>query len=118
MNSDNGGTLLLGVRDDGTIRGINREYRLIDRSKRNRMAISSSLVTCFCPSSRPIIHFSSMKSNITSYPAERFTPSGSFPAEYPVYLDKRLYVRSGNQTLEMRGPDLVSYVKKRWPGKE
>jgi hypothetical protein len=36
------------------------------------------------------------------------------PATAPVYLDKHLFVRSGNQTIEMLGPDLVNYVNTRW----
>ena len=37
------------------------------------------------------------------------------PSDEPVYDDKRLYVRTFNQTLEMVGPDLVAYVAKRFP---
>ncbi|MDD8043413.1 MAG: DUF262 domain-containing protein [Verrucomicrobiota bacterium] len=118
MNSDNGGTLLLGVRDDGTIRGINREYRLIDRSKRNwdgYLLFLRNLLRSKLEADNPF-QFYEIQHHVVS--GREVCSIRVFPAEYPVYLDKRLYVRSGNQTLEMRGPDLVSYVKKRWPGKE
>ena len=36
------------------------------------------------------------------------------PADEPVYIDKRLYVRTFNQTVEMLGPDLVDYVARRF----
>lgn len=114
MNSFNGGVLLIGIRDDGTVRGIDSDYPLIDKGKSNwdgfslflnntlRMRLSSENVFLF-------------------YTIERHHAQGRDicmvrikPAPAPVYLDKHLFVRSNAQTIEMRGPDLVNYVATRW----
>ena len=42
-------------------------------------------------------------------------PAASTAGTTPAYLDKRLFVRAGPQTVEMLGPDLVQYVSSRFP---
>ncbi len=115
MNSAEGGVLLLGVRDDGSIRGINDEYAFVDRGKANWDGYQLFL--------HNVLRMRlSVENPFLVYDVERRSLHGRDlalvrvrPAPSPVYLDKHLFVRSGNQTIEMQGPDLVHYVALRWP---
>ncbi len=115
MNSADGGVLLLGVRDDGSIRGINDEYAAVDRGKANWDGYQLFL--------HNVLRMRlSIETPFLFYSVERRSLQGRDlvlirvrPAPAPVYLDKHLFVRSGNQTIEMQGPDLVHYVALRWP---
>ena len=117
MNSTSGGTLLIGVRDDGSIRGIEDEYAFADRGKanwdgyhlylsnmiRSRLAVPNVILLCKISRRRASAHDVCMVE--------------VSPASAPAYLDKRLFVRAGPQTVEMLGPDLVQYVSSRFPPK-
>ena len=115
MNSATGGSLLIGVADDGRVSGINAEYERADKSKphwdgyhlhlRNMLRSRISI-------ENPFKYYSITKHVVDGRDICRITVK---PSPAPVYIDKHLYVRSGNQTLEMRGPDLVEYVRTRWP---
>lgn len=114
MNSASGGTLLLGVRDNGSIRGVNDDYPLADRGKPGwdgfQLYLGNLLRTRL-----------SIENAFLFFRIERRLVEGRdvamisvTPAPAPVYVDKHLYVRGGAQTLEMQGPDLVRYVNTRW----
>lgn len=115
MNSFTGGVLLLGIRDDGTIRGIDTDYDLIDKGKGNWDGFSlylNNLLRMRLTTENPFLFFSierhrAMDLDICVVRVR--------PAVAPVYLDKHLFLRSGCQTIEMLGPDLVHYVATRWP---
>lgn len=114
MNSTTGGTILIGVRDDGSIRGVNRDFRRIDKGKANwdgfvlhiRNTLRSRLDI-----ENPFRFYQIVRHRLKGRDVCRIQVT---PADAPVYVDKRLYVRSGNQSLEMQGPDLVAYVENRW----
>ena len=104
----------MGVADDGHVSGINREYKRIDRGKANWDGYHLYL--------RNMLRARLMIENpFRFYTISKHVVDGKDvcsivvrPADAPVYVDKHLYVRSGNQTLEMHGPDLVAYVATRW----
>lgn len=115
MNSAEGGVLLLGVRDDGTIRGVQDEYGVVDRGKANwdgYQLFLHNLLRMRLSVENPFLFYTIERRSLHGHDLclVRVRPSPS-----PVYLDKHLYVRSGNQTIEMQGPDLVHYVAMRWP---
>ncbi len=115
MNSAEGGVLLLGVRDDGSIRGIQEEYALIDRGKANwdgYQLFLHNLLRMRLSIENPFLFYTIERRNLHGRDIALLRVH---PAPAPVYLDKRLFVRSGNQTLDMQGPDLVHYVALRWP---
>lgn len=114
MNSYSGGTLLIGVYDDGSIKGINREYRRIDKGKPNwdgYLLHLRNTLRARLGIENPFRFYKITQHKIDNRDVCQIVVK---PADAPVYIDKRLYVRSGNQSLEMQGPDLVAYVQNRW----
>ncbi len=117
LNSATGGTLLVGVEDDGAICGIEGEYALADRGKSNWDGWRLRLANVLCARLSP-------RNAFLRCAIER-RPSGEHdvclvrvaPSDEPVYVDKRLYVRVSAQTVEMVGPDLVDFVARRFPPK-
>ncbi len=114
LNSTTGGTLLIGVEDNGAICGVEGEYAAVDRSKRNWDGYELYLANIL----RAKL---SARNAFLHYQIERRAAGGHdvcliriTPADEPVYIDKRLYVRTFNQTVEMLGPDLVDYVARRF----
>ncbi len=114
LNSSTGGTLLIGVEDNGAICGVEGEYAAVDRSKRNWDGYELHLANTL----RAKL---SARNAFLHYQIERRSARGHdvclvriTPADEPVYVDKRLYVRTFNQTVEMLGPDLVDYVSRRF----
>lgn len=118
MNSAAGGTLLIGIEDDGGVRGINEEYAAIDSGKANWDGYQLYL-------NNVLRGRLSVENPFLYYTVDRHRVSGRDvcvirvrPADAPVYVDKHLFVRNGNQTIEMLGPDLVHYVATRWSGQQ
>jgi len=114
MNSASGGTLLIGVCDDGGIRGIEDEYAQADKGKGNwdgyQLFLGSRLRSRL-DTQNPFLYYRIERRRVQQHDVCMVTVK---PAAAPVYLDKRLYVRSGNQTIELLGPDLINYVATRW----
>jgi hypothetical protein len=114
MNSKIGGTLLIGVADSGEIKGINHEYPVANKSKSNWDGYS--LFICDLLNSSLAID-----TPFQFYVLSQYTIDGKDiccirvqPSTSPVYVNKKLYVRAGNQSLDLQGPDLLAYVKDRW----
>jgi len=117
LNSATGGTLLVGVEDDGGICGVEEEYALADRGKsnwdgwqlrfvnvlRSRLSPRTAILRCAVERRRAGEH------DVCLVRVQ--------PSDEPVYIDKRLYVRTFNQTVEMVGPDLVDFVSRRFPNR-
>ena len=103
------------VGDDGEICGVEGEYALADRGKSNWDGWQLRLVNVLRSRLAP-------RNAILRYAVER-RHAGEHdvclvrvqPSDEPVYVDKRLYVRTFNQTVEMVGPDLVDFVARRFP---
>ena len=115
MNSAAGGTLLVGVRDDGSIRGVEEEYPLVDRGKSNWDGYAlwlNNMLRSRLSTRNPILHYTVERRRTKDHDVCMVKVR---PASAPVYIDKRFYLRAGNQTVEMLGPDLVNYVSERWP---
>jgi hypothetical protein len=114
MNSEEGGTLLIGVADSGEIVGINDDYSVANPQKRNWDGYNlwlEDVLTSKLEIENPFhfygfTRYSALGKDICSIYVQ--------PTSRPVYVNKRLYLRTGNKTRELRGPDLVDYVAKRW----
>ncbi len=115
MNSFVGGVLLIGVRDDGTVRGVDAEYDRIDKGKGNWDGFSlflNNTLRMRLTTENPFLFYSIERHRAMDHDVCVVRVK---PAATPVYLDKHLFVRSSCQTIEMLGPDLINYVATRWP---
>jgi hypothetical protein len=116
--NNGGGTILIGVTDDGKIKGLKDEYIKADQSKKNWDGFELHV--------HNMIRQSLEGSNATQYyKMKKHSIAGKDicainikPADKPVYHNKHLYVRNGNQTIELLGPDLVEYLNKQWDKNE
>lgn len=115
LNSFHGGTLLIGVRDDGTIRGIEKDYAIADHGKANWDGFNlymHNMLRMRLSVENPFLFYTIERRQVADHDLCLIRIK---PANAPVYIDKHLYVRSGCQTIDMLGPDLVHYVAARWP---
>lgn len=113
-NSHEGGTLLVGVADNGEIRGIEPDYRFVQG---NRDGFAQWVTTYVKDLIDPVL---------ASKIAPKFIPIDErtvcridiSPFMHPVFLkDKgaqRFYVRLGNLTHELAGSDMLKYQSERW----
>jgi predicted HTH transcriptional regulator len=106
----NGGTMLLGVHDSGEIRGIERDLSTMKHSNNDRFEqkIRNCLKDRFNP--QPI-----GKVNISF---EKFTEGTICRVDViankeVVHLDGDVYVRDGNTTRKLEGPDLTHWIQQR-----
>ncbi len=112
----NGGTLLIGVADDGSVVGLGHDYPTLKKPDRDGFeqalltAIATKLGTDACHSVQIIFH------SVDSKEVCRVMVA---PTRRPVYLKEgdapRLYVRTGVSTRELNVQEAVNYTSERWP---
>jgi len=112
-----GGTLLIGVADDGTIYGLDRDYQSITRQPRNRDKLERHLMTLFRN------HFGDA---LAVYTRVRFHEIDGqdvcrvsvSPAPEPAFVQAKsgeeLYVRFGNATRSLGLRETIRYVRNHW----
>lgn len=114
MNAE-GGSLFIGVRDeDGKITGINDEYSHANPQKNNwdgYKLFLTDLLNTNLQLSAPFQYYEISHRTIEGLDLAIIK---IMPTPEPVYVEKHFYVRNGNQTRELLGPDLVEYVKNHW----
>ncbi len=114
-----GGTLLIGVADDGTITGLDADYQtLSEKMGRNRDGYERFLTSLLA---------SRLGADNVALSAITFHAMGDReicrvvvqPAAEEVWLkegaDEIFYVRIGNKSEPLRGPALTRYTRTRWP---
>ena len=114
MNSD-GGTLLIGVSDDGEITGLDRDYGILRRKDRDGLAqevmtaVSLKLGADACPLVHLVFH------SVGGKDICRIITS---PAPRPVYLkegnDMKFYIRTGMSTRALNIQEAVDFIATRW----
>jgi predicted HTH transcriptional regulator len=112
----NGGTLLIGVADDGSITGLERDYTTL--KKRDRDGFEQALMTAVatklgadaCHTVQMLFH------SLESRDVCRVMVA---PAHRPVYVKDgdapKLYVRTGVSTRELNVQEAINYTSARWP---
>jgi hypothetical protein len=115
----NGGTLLIGVDNDGTPVGVNDDYQFVSRGNRDGFElllrslvhdrISKLAATVFD------IRFDNFDDKDICRIDVRPSPSPLFcrSTKNPDLLD--FWVRLGGSTRPLTGPDLLAYQRERWP---
>jgi len=114
MNSE-GGTLLLGVTDEGAILGLENDYQTLKRKDRDGFeqlimsAVSEKLGTAACKFIRLIFHTHNQR-EVCRIIIDR--------AGFPIYVKdgniKKFYVRTGSGTREMDIQEAINYINDNW----
>ncbi len=112
LNSPQGGTLLIGVHDKGEIIGITPDLAMIGRnpSTDGFEGKLRSLIRDRITNAQPgniQVSFHPMAD------AKTVCQVDVTPNPHAVYLDDRLYVRDGNGTIELAGPQLEAWLRSR-----
>ena len=121
LNAD-GGTLLIGVSDDGRVLGLVDDFSTVKAPDTDRFELwlRDFLTTTLGPNAAalPIIDFSPVTvEGVETYVCRLSCPS----SPRPVYLragkggGSELWVRSGNSTRLLRVDEAIDYVMHRWP---
>lgn len=115
MNSHVGGTLLIGVADNGDIIGLDKDYQTLKKPDQDGFeqavmtSISSNLGADLCPFVHVLFHV------IDNKDVCRLIVS---PANRPVFLDQgnapKLFVRTGGATRDLNIQEALDYVSARW----
>jgi len=115
MNAE-GGTLLIGVADDGQIVGIEHDYPTLKKQDQDgwevalMTLVSSKAGTANCRLVQPVFHQLEGKSVCRVIVA---------PAPHPVYVTldgtRRFYLRTGGSTRELDIEQAVDFIASRWP---
>ena len=112
----NGGTLLIGVADDGSVTGLERDYTTLKKPDRDGFeqvlmtAIATKLGGDACHAVQMV--FNSLENRDVC----RVMVA---PAHRPVYVrdgdSPKLYVRTGVSTRELNVQEAINYTSARWP---
>jgi len=112
----NGGTLLIGVADDGSVTGLERDYTTLKKPDRDGFeqvlmtAIATKLGGDACHAVQVV--FNSLENRDVC----RVMVA---PAHRPVYVrdgdSPKLYVRTGVSTRELNVQEAINYTSARWP---
>ena len=115
LNSD-GGTLLIGVSDEGTILGLARDYQTLKKKDRDGFeqaimtAVSTRMGTDVCPDMQVVFHAAE---------GDDVCRVIVNPSPRPVYLshgkETEFYVRAGTSTRQLNVQEAIEYIQSRWP---
>jgi hypothetical protein len=110
----NGGTLVIGIGDDGSVLGLESDYKLL--KKRNRDGFQLQLMDLVSQ------HIGAAQCR---YVRLAFHPSGDKevckvlvePGDEPAFVggEAKFYVRTGNSTRELNPKQMLEYCRSRWP---
>ena len=117
MNAE-GGTLLIGVRDDGEIAGLDADLRTVGRHDFDgfEQAFVNVIKTRLGAQIVPLVRL-----DIVSSDAKEVAVVRCRPHTKPVYLHegeaREFYVRAGNTTQQMNVEQAHSYMATHWPSR-
>jgi Putative DNA-binding domain len=110
MNSD-GGHLLIGVADDGSITGVEQEYIVANPQKRNRDGFELYLADLLMTKiDNGLIHLL-QKITFHSIGGRDVCKVDVSRSKNYAYFDDKVYVRQGNRSIEIRGKKLVEHTR-------
>lgn len=112
LNSSYGGSILLGVRDNGEIRGLKNDISVIDEKATNpdklELAITSKIKDTFNGSSIDLI-----TTNFIELKEDYVCEIKISPSSKPVFIHKEFYIRNGTQANTLKAEELFDLMKKR-----
>lgn len=109
-----GGTLLIGVEDDGSVCGLDDDLRLLHKSKDNFLQLFNSLISEYIgPEYAGLI-----KTRLEDINGKSICVVDVAKALDPVYLKsvrgKEFFIRTGNATRSLDPEQTVAYVSMHW----
>lgn len=111
LNSEKGGTLLVGVADDGAPLGVKAD-RFSDEDKMHLHLIN------LIKGKIGAAYMMYIHPRFEEYRGKRVMAVGVKPARSPAFVsdgsDQRFYVRAGASTAELKGPDAHQYISERF----
>jgi predicted HTH transcriptional regulator len=113
MNSTKGGILLIGIADNGEIKGVEKDYALANKSKNNwdgYHLFLSDLLRNNLDLANPFRFYKVRRYNIEG---RDICCINVQPSDEVVYTKNRLFVRDGNRGIELHGRDIVDFATKR-----
>lgn len=118
MNS-HGGTLLVGVNDDGAVVGLQQDYPLLKKGDRDgwELWLTDVLSTCLGKVAASEVHvsFADLDGGDVARVDVGGAPQPVFATPLKGEKNQQFLVRINNSTQELHGPDVLSYKDKRWP---
>lgn len=115
MNSRLGGTLLVGVNDEGRPVGLVQDYRTISK-KPNRDGYENWLTDLLTHSIGPAAT-ARIRVSFEMVDGHDVCRLDVATGETPTFVNEiTFYVRINNSTRELTGPHMLQYIKERWPG--
>lgn len=114
LNAD-GGTLLIGVSDSSEIMGIERDKKAMGRADNDRFQLKirdkiSGQNSRFKPAVLGNVEISFEELNERVICRINVQP---LPASEIQHFDHKVFFRDGNRTIELTGPDLTNWIKRR-----
>lgn len=113
LNSE-GGTLLIGVQDDGSIYGLENDYKLVKNKNRDgfELRLMDLMKNFIGPEFSPLIHigFEEVESKEVCIVEVKKSPEEAF---VKIKGKSEFYIRSGNRTEALDGKEIIDYVRLR-----
>lgn len=116
-----GGTLLIGVADNGDITGLDNDYKALSGANRDKFELH--LKTLIINTFGEAFAATKVKLTFPEIEDKEICRVDILPANKPIYVklaDKggsaqdRFYVRNGNSSREMTGDQSIAYIKERF----
>ena len=113
-----GGTLLIGVADDGQVLGIEPDFEYCRKGKHNADGWMLSLETVIINALGAEV-WSAIRVSLMPHQGKLVAvvlcPRRPSPTWHSEGGSERFYIRAGNATEELNGRGLVGYISERWP---
>lgn len=115
LNSYTGGTLLIGVADDGEVIGLEQDFKTLRRKDSDgyeqliMTTIASTLGAVFCQHIHVMFHLIDNK-----YVCRLIVNPSPHPVFFKQNKDTKFFLRSGAGTRELNIEDATEYISQRW----
>ena len=115
LNTD-GGTLLLGVADDGTVLGLEPDYQTLQKKNADgyELFLTDLLLNHYGKDCSPCLRVTFHESD-----GKQICRLVASAAPRPVWVkegaEEHLYIRTGNSSRRLTTKEALDYCKQRWP---
>lgn len=114
LNSREGGALVIGVANDGTVIGLEEDFRAVNPQRAGRDSYELFLRNLLSDALGSE-HGHSYHISFHQVGGREVCRIAVDPAPKPVYVKGEMYIRHGNQKRKLTAQEAVAYEKQRWP---